>query len=139
MTGVAVLCVSLGAAAQDTTGGAAPAQEPATRQSSAAPLIPPKPTQIRVSQGVTQGLLLKKVQPKYPKEARKQHVQGSVLLHAVIDKTGNIAELSLISGDPLLVKAAMDAVKKWRYRPYLIQGEPFKVLTEIMVNFTLSQ
>ena len=139
MIGAVVLCVSIGVAAQETTGGATPAQQPATQQSSDAPQLPPKPLRVRVSQGVTQNLILKKVAPKYPKEARKRHVQGSVLMQALIGEKGEIANLQLISGDPLLVKAAMDAVNKWKYKPYVLNGEPVEVETQITVNFTLSQ
>lgn len=97
------------------------------------------PRRVRISAGVTQGLLIKKVNPKYPKQARKKHIQGTVLLYAKISKDGDIADLTLISGDPLLAKAAIDAVKQWKYRPYLLLGEPVEVETQIQVNFMLSR
>jgi periplasmic protein TonB len=93
---------------------------------------------VRVSQGVASGLLIKKVQPKYPKKARKNYIQGTVVLHAEINKEGSIANLVLISGDPLLAEAAMDAVKQWQYKPYLLKGQPVSVETEILVNFQLT-
>ena len=89
-------------------------------------------------QGVTQGLLIKKVQPKYPKEARKKYVQGSVVMHASISKTGVVTDLQVISGDPLLVPSALKAVKQWKYRPYLLEGQAVEVETEITVNFMLT-
>ena len=92
---------------------------------------------MRITQGVTQGLLVKRVNPKYPKEARKEGIQGVVILTAKIGKHGDIADLSVVSGDPLLAKAAMDAVKKWKYRPYLLLGQPVEVQTQIQVNFVL--
>jgi periplasmic protein TonB len=96
------------------------------------------PQRVRVSQGVSRGLLIKKVNPKYPEEAREQRIQGVVLLQALIGKEGNVADLQLISGEPTLAKAAMKAVKQWKYRPYLLKGQPVDVETQIQVNFTLS-
>jgi TonB family protein len=96
------------------------------------------PQHVRVSSGVVAGLLIKKVNPKYPGKARQKGVQGTVILRAMINKDGDIADLQLISGDPLLAKAAMDAVKKWKYWPYIFQGQPVEVDTQIQVNFTLS-
>src|ERR1700690_1085394 len=102
------------------------------------PATPPSvrvqlPQRVRVSQGVMQGLIIKKVQPRYPKEAKKQHVQGSVIFQATITKTGDIGELRLINGPELLVPSAMEAVKQWKYRPYLLQGQPVEIETQITV------
>lgn len=93
---------------------------------------------MRLPQGTTAGFLIKRVNPQYPKKARKQHVQGTVLLTATISKEGNIVDLAVVSGDPLLVEAAVKAVNQWKYRPYLIAGKPMEVRAEIQVNFTLS-
>jgi len=93
---------------------------------------------VRLEQGVTRGLLIKKVNPEYPKKARKERIQGTVVLHAKISAEGNIADLSVVSGDPLLVKSAVKAVKQWKYKPYLREGKPVEVDTEIRVNFALS-
>ncbi len=93
---------------------------------------------VRVSQGVTQGMVLHKVNPTYPPLARTARVQGSVILAAVIGKDGTIQNLHVISGHPLLTQAALDAVKQWRYRPYILNGEPVEVDTQVTVNFTLS-
>lgn len=100
--------------------------------------IGPPPQRVRVSQGVSVGLLVYKVQPKYPIEARYARIQGSVVLGAVISKDGSIEGLTLISGHPMLAPAAVDSVKQWRYKPYLLMGNPVEVDTEILVNFTLS-
>jgi periplasmic protein TonB len=97
------------------------------------------PQRVRVSQGVSQGLLIKRVQPEYPKKARKKHVQGSVVLRALITKNGDISDLQLISGPDLLVPSAMEAVKQWKYKPYFLQGQPVEVETQITVIYTLSQ
>jgi periplasmic protein TonB len=102
-------------------------------------LVTPVATKrIRISQGVTEGRLIQKIEPQYPKLAQAARIQGQVMLTAIISKTGEIQNLVLISGHPLLVPAAMEAVKKWRYRPYLLNGEPVEVETTITVNFELS-
>jgi protein TonB len=96
------------------------------------------PQRVRVSQGVTQGLLIRKVQPTYPPLARQARIQGQVVLQAEISKGGNIENLRLISGHPMLAPAAIEAVKQWRYKPYILNGEPVAVETQVVVNFTLS-
>ena len=96
------------------------------------------PQRVRVSQGVSTGLLIKKVQPNYPPLARQARIQGQVVLQAEISKEGTIQNLQLISGHPMLAPAAIEAVKQWRYKPYLLNGEPVAVETQVVVNFTLS-
>lgn len=93
---------------------------------------------VRVSQGVTQGLLVHKVEPQYPKIALAARITGVVQLHAIISKDGNIKELQALSGPPLLIPAAIDAVKQWHYRPYLLNGEAVEVETSVTVTFQLS-
>src|SRR3984893_14121668 len=108
---------------------------------SSTPVAVPKvatPQRVRVSQGVTQGLLVRKIQPNYPPLARQARIQGSVLLQAEISKDGTIENLHLISGHPMLAPAAIEAVKQWKYKPYILNGEPVEVETQITVNFTLS-
>jgi protein TonB len=101
---------------------------------------PPKlePVRVRVSQGVSVGRLIKKIDPVYPKLARDARVQGQVVLTAIISKDGSIEDLRVLSGHPMLVQAALDAVRQWRYKPYLLNGEPVEVETTVTVNFTLS-
>ena len=97
------------------------------------------PQRVRVSAGVTQGLKIKNVTPVYPQMAKIARVQGPVVLAAIIGKDGSIQNLHVIStASPLLNQAAMDAVKQWRYRPYILNGEPVEVDTQITVNFSLS-
>jgi protein TonB len=96
------------------------------------------PQRVRVSTGVATGLLIKKVQPNYPPLARQARIQGTVVLQAEISKEGTIQNLQLISGHPMLAPAAIEAVKQWRYKPYLLNGEPVAVDTQVQVNFTLS-
>jgi protein TonB len=102
----------------------------------APPVVPAPPHPIRVSR-MMEGNLIRRVQPAYPPLARMARVQGAVVLSAVISKTGLIENLQLISGPALLVPAAIDAVKQWRYRPYVLNDDPVEVETQITVNFTL--
>jgi len=105
------------------------------------PVAVPKvatPQRVRVSQGVTQGLVIRKIQPTYPPLARQARIQGQVVLQAEISKDGTIQNLRLISGHPMLAPAAIEAVKQWRYKPYFLNGEPVEVETQITVNFSLS-
>ena len=100
---------------------------------------PPKPKgPTRISGGVMAGQIITKTQPVYPPIARAAHVGGTVVLHAIIAKDGTIQQLSVISGPPMLVGAATDAVKQWRYKPYLLNGDPTEVDTTITVNFNLN-
>jgi protein TonB len=96
------------------------------------------PQRVRVSQGVSQGLLIHKVQPTYPPLARQARIQGTVVLQALIGKDGAIQNLHVVSGHPMLTGSALEAVKAWRYKPYYLNGEPVEVETTINVNFTLA-
>ena len=101
---------------------------------------PPKPVtpaRIRVGGNVQAASLVRKVQPVYPQIARTAHVSGTVVLHAIIAKDGTIQELQYVTGPPLLMRAAMDAVREWRYKPTLLNGEPVEVDTTISVVFSL--
>jgi len=101
---------------------------------------PPKPTQTRIRQGgaVTAASLINKVNPVYPPLARQTRVSGTVRLHAIISKDGSVQQLEVLSGHPLLVQSALDAVRQWRYRPTLLNGEPVEVDTTIDVIFSLA-
>ncbi|HEX9121484.1 MAG TPA: TonB family protein [Terriglobales bacterium] len=108
---------------------------------SSTPVAVPKvatPTRVRVSQGVSQGLLIHQVKPNYPPLARQARIQGSVVLQAVIAKDGTIQGLRVVSGHPMLTGSAVEAVKQWRYKPYFLNGEPVEVETVVTVNFTLA-
>jgi protein TonB len=104
-------------------------------------VLPPPPAlsarPLRVSR-MMEGNLIYRVQPQYPALARQARIQGVVVLRAVITRGGKIENLQVISGHPMLVKAAMDAVLQWRYRPYYLNNEPVEVETQVTVNFTLS-
>lgn len=102
-----------------------------------APSKPANPQRVRISQAVLAGLLASKVLPVYPTTAQQAHVQGMVVLQAEISKDGMVESLRGISGHPLLIPAAIEAVKQWRYKPYVMNGKPTAVNSEIVVNFTL--
>jgi len=93
---------------------------------------------VRVSGGVVEGNLIHKVVPPYPALAKTARIQGQVVLHAIISKQGNVENLNVMSGHPMLVQSALDAVKQWKYRPYILNGEPVEVETTITVNFNLT-
>jgi len=104
--------------------------------------IPATPSQpslvtVHISQGVSQGLVIKRVQPKYPSNALAMHLQGEVQLEATINKEGNIVNLKVLKGDAVLAHAAMDAVRQWRYKPYYLDRAPVDIQTQITVNFKL--
>jgi len=110
--------------------------------SAAAPVAPPPPkaaTPARIKQGgnVTAASILSQTRPVYPPLARQARIQGNVVLHAIIDKEGKVAQLEVVSGHPLLVQAALDAVKQWRYKPTQLNGDPVEVDTTITVTFTM--
>ena len=100
------------------------------------PLVP-TPRVLRVSH-MSEGDLIHKVQPDYPPLARSARIQGPVVLQAVISRQGTIENLRVLTGHPMLVRAAIDAVSQWRYRPYALNNEPVEVETQITVIFSLS-
>ena len=105
------------------------------------PVLPTAPTvtvthPLRRSH-ISEGDLTHKVQPAYPALARSARIQGVVVLEAMISKQGTIENLRLLAGHPMLAPAAIDAVRQWRYRPYILNGEPVEVETQITVNFAL--
>ena len=95
------------------------------------------PRRIHISAGVAQGLLERKVAPEYPSQARAQRAQGTIVLQALIGTDGRVKDLRAISGPPVLQKSAIDAVRRWRYRPYLLNGSPVEVMTTINVIFSV--
>jgi protein TonB len=103
-------------------------------------VIPAHPAAVKplVVSDLGEGSLLRRVQPIYPSIARQARVQGAVELRAIISKAGTIENLVVVRGHPMLATAAVEAVKQWRYRPYLLNKEPIEVETEITVNFVLS-
>ena len=113
-------------------------QAPVAVPKEAVPPPPPTPQRVKVSAGVTAGLLMTKVQPQYPPLAKQARIQGTVVLQAVIGKDGSIQKLHALSGHPMLIQSAIDAVSQWKYKPYYLNGQPVEVDTQVTVNFTLA-
>ena len=107
--------------------------------SSSAPPPPPKaaPSRIKLGGQVQAAKIVAQPQPLYPALARQARIQGNVVLHAIIDKDGRVGQLEVVSGHPLLVQSALDAVKQWRYQPTQLNGDPVEVDTTITVTFVL--
>jgi peptidyl-prolyl cis-trans isomerase A (cyclophilin A) len=116
-----------------------PPRPPPGAANAPTPGAAPMPRRISISAGVAVGLLISKVQPVYPIDAKKAGVSGTVVLSAVIGTDGIIKELQVVSGPDLLQQAALDAVKQWRYRPYLLNDEPVEVRTTVNIIFTLAR
>lgn len=101
------------------------------------PMIVPRMKPVKIASGAADGLLVKKIPPDYPLEAKLVRLEGTVVLHAVIDRSGEVAQVNAVSGPPLLESAAVDAVKQWQYRPYSMNGQPVDVETTVEVVFAL--
>lgn len=108
-----------------------------TRVMPVTPVAPPPSRPVFRTSTMLQGSLIRMIKPVYPPLARSARIEGSVVLEALINKAGTIQNLHLIKGHPMLVPAALDAVRQWQYRPYILNGEPIEVETQITVNFTL--
>ena len=126
-----LILVSVFAAAQS------PSADKAAPQSSAASgsIVPQR---VHISREVAQHLLIKTVPPKYPKDARRARIQDMVNLKALIDKDGNVADVIPISGEKALAPAAMEAVKQWTYKPYVVNGQAVAAEFEVSINFSLA-
>jgi protein TonB len=103
------------------------------------PAPPSVPQRVPVTSTIEAAKLISRVQPVYPPIAIQARIQGNVVLHAIISKDGGVSELQVVSGHPLLVNAAIDAVRQWRYSPTLLSGQPVEVETTITVSFVLGQ
>lgn len=103
------------------------------------PTAKPVLQKMKVSQGVAQGLIVKRVAPEYPKNALMMRIEGAVELAATISKDGEIKDVKVLSGNSQLTYAAAQAVKRWKYKPYLLNGEPVEIQTQITIDFKLPQ
>jgi len=127
-----------------TLGGTPPTTLGGVLSAASAPPPPPPPKaatpkRIRVGGQVESARLIFQPKPEYPPLAKMARIQGTVRLEAIISKDGTIQDLRVVSGHPLLVKSALEAVQRWRYQPTLLNGEPVEVVTEVDVNFTLAE
>ena len=148
--GKATTCLNSGEAIQGQTVSRLVAVAPArsapnvesqpNTQAQASGIAPqgPRPMRVRVSQGVMQGMVISKVPPVYPSDAKVAKIQGSVVMSVIISKDGNVQDVRLITGHPLLAPAAIDAVKQWKYRPFTLNGNAAEVDTQVTVNFALA-
>ena len=118
------------------------ARQAATESRSTEPSTPTadsnRPLRIRVSEGVARKLLVKKVPASYPADARRKLIQGDVELKVLIDTNGAVKDVALLSGPAALAPAAIEAVKQWKYKPYLLNGQPVTIETQVTVSFSLS-
>lgn len=127
---------AIAAKAQNTANGVATGVGP--RAATPPPPLTPRSPQSGLRMGTTTGgSLVRRVEPAYPPAARAARIQGVVLLQTLIDKTGQVVETSVVSGHPLLNDAAVQAVKQWKYRPTLLNGQPIDTITTVTVNFVL--
>jgi protein TonB len=110
---------------------------PASPSVSIAPAASPAPKTLNLSSGVTAGNLIAPIRPEYPAIAKAAHVEGTVVVDAIISRTGTIESIRVLSGPPMLQRAAEDAVRQARYRPFLLNGQPTEVQTTITINFRL--
>ena len=124
------------AAGADILQGLAPTAARAVPAPPAAP-VTATPPRLSVMATIEAAKLIAQTQPVYPVLALQARIQGNVILHAVITKDGRVSELQVVSGDPRLVKSALDAVVQWRYQPTLLNGQPVEVETTITVSFVL--
>jgi periplasmic protein TonB len=99
---------------------------------------PPPPQRVRISSDVATQLVVKRVDPVYSRDLRKRRIQGLVVLNVRIGRDGNVLEVAPASGPAELLQAASDSVKQWKFKPYLLNGQPVIAETQIMINFTLS-
>lgn len=130
----AIACAGSMVAAHGQIGGDEPGSK--STEGTAAPTS--RPTRVRISSGVLAGLNLTKVQPEYPEQARRDGIQGAVTLHVIIGKDGHIATIEVISGPADLKEAAVNAVKQWTYKPFLLNDQPVEVDSTVIVNFNLT-
>lgn len=95
------------------------------------------PNKLRISSGVAESNLVHKIDPEYPQAARIAHIQGDVVLQCIIDREGDISDIRVVSGHPVLIQPSLDAVKQWKYKPYTLNGQPVEVETTIIVHFRM--
>ena len=118
-------------------GAVAPLASQSAPQQSEEQTAPVVPRRIRVGGQVMRAKFVHQVAPKYPLEAKKNHLEGTVRLDVLVDRDGKVTDVKVLSGDSLLAEAATQAVRKWRYKPTTLNGNPVQVLTEVNVNFNL--
>ncbi|HWF06503.1 MAG TPA: energy transducer TonB [Candidatus Angelobacter sp.] len=99
------------------------------------PAQPPKPIRIRISSGIASSLKIKDVTPIYPDAAKQKGIEGDVILVATINTDGTVENLRVVQGNPILTVSALDAVRQWKYKPYILNGKPAEAETTIKIQF----
>jgi protein TonB len=94
---------------------------------------------LNISEGISRKFISRKVQPSYPEAALRLHLGGAVLLLATVGKEGNILAVKTVSGEPLLAQAATNAVRQWKYKPYVLNGQSVEFQTQVTINFKASE
>jgi periplasmic protein TonB len=112
--------------------------QPGTTGAAKAPGEKSQPRRVRVGGNVQSSKIITRVQPEYPRRAKEQRIFGTVRLHVIIGTNGSVQEVTVMSGDPLLADAAVDAVRQWKYKVSTIHGEPVEIETVVDVNFSLT-
>jgi protein TonB len=128
---------SWGFAGQDQSASPSPTPTPSpTATPSPSPnAFVPGTKRIRISSGVAESLIRHKVNPVYPWDARVNHITGDVLIRIVIDRQGNVSNMTVIRGDPILIESAIKAIKQWKYRPYILNGEAIEAESVIKIQY----
>ena len=117
--------------------GGAPASMDPLPLPPAQPQVKP-PQRLRVGGNVQRANLIRQVRPRYPWPARQARIQGTVILEAIISEQGSVENLRVVKGHPLLIRSALEAVRRWRYKPTVLNGVPVEVITRITVRFNLA-
>jgi periplasmic protein TonB len=126
---------SCGFASQDQSASPSPTPTPSPTATPSANAFVPGTKRVRISSGVADSLIRHKVDPVYPRKARKNDITGDVLVRIIIDRQGNVTNLAVIQGDPILVKSAVKAVKQWKYRPFILNGEAIEAESVIKIQY----
>jgi protein TonB len=131
-----LLCAGVTLRAQDSPAPAQPPENPEAPD--AAPASSPRPTRVRIGGNIAATMITHRVRPKYPDEAKQNHISGTIVLHAVVGLDGHVQQLQFVSGPPELMRSAMDAVRQWRYKPLKLNRKVVEFDTMISVAYRLS-
>jgi len=121
----------------ETPKAASPLPSSPSPAPSPTPEAGPKPMKLRVSPGVAESLISHKVQPKYPREAKEKRIEGDVVIKIVIGRDGEVKSLEGSHGESILMQAAMEAIRQWKYKPCLLDGQPVEVESQVKISFHL--
>jgi len=126
---------SWGFAGQDHSASPSPTPTPSPTATPSRKGFVPGTNRIRISSGVADSLIRHKVDPVYPWDAKVNHITGDVLIRIIIDQQGNVSNITVIRGDPILIESAIKAVKQWKYRPYILNGEAIEAESVVKIQY----